>query len=131
MTIKNAVLHGHASIPTGSQLVQRARDLSTFFSEQAAEAERLRRPTDAAIEALKKAQIFELMTPRIYGGAELDLDTFFEVGLALSEGDASLAWVSNFYMCGSSPSFLRPFKTRSLLKREHRSPRQCCRPMVG
>ena len=98
MTIKNAVLHDHASIPTGSQLVQRARDLSTFFSEQAAEAERLRRPTDAAIEALKKAQIFELMTPRIYGGAELDLDTFFEVGLALSEGDASLAWVSNFYI---------------------------------
>jgi len=98
MTTRNAGLHDHASIPTGPQLVQRARDLSTFFSEQAAEAERLRRPTDAAIEALKKAQILELMTPRIYGGAELDLDTFFEVGLALSEGDASLAWVSNFYI---------------------------------
>lgn len=83
---------------TGPELVQRARNLSRLLAEQAHEAEQLRRPTDEVIQALKDAEIFKLMSPRVYGGLELDLDTFFEVGLALSEGDASMAWVANFYI---------------------------------
>lgn len=83
---------------SGAELVERARKLSSLLAEQAYDAEKLRRPTDDVIQALKDAEIFKLMSPRIYGGLELDLDTFFEVGLALSEGDASMAWVANFYI---------------------------------
>lgn len=83
---------------SGPELVRRARELSALLASEAHAAERLRRPTDTVIEALKKAEIFKLMSPRVYGGLELDLDTFFEVGLALSEGDASMAWVTNFYI---------------------------------
>lgn len=79
-------------------LIERARALAPLLAEQAAEAERLRRPTDAVIDALCEAEIFKLMVPRRWGGFELDLDTFLEVGLALAEGDASMAWVSTFYI---------------------------------
>jgi len=50
------------------------------------------------IAALEHAEIFKLMVPRCYGGLELDLDTFLEVGLALGQGDASMSWVATFYI---------------------------------
>jgi alkylation response protein AidB-like acyl-CoA dehydrogenase len=81
-----------------TDLVERARALAPLLAEHAAEAERLRRPADAVIEALREARVFDLMLPRAYGGLELDLDTFLEVGLALGEGDASMAWVACFYV---------------------------------
>ena len=66
------------------------------LAAQAAEAERLRRPTDAAIRALEEADFFRMMVPRCFGGLELDLDAFVEVGLTLAEGDTSLAWITTF-----------------------------------
>ncbi len=83
---------------TGLELIARARALTALLTEHAAEAERLRKPVDAVIHALEEAEIFKLMVPRCYGGLELDLDTFLEVGLALGEGDTSMAWVANFYI---------------------------------
>jgi 3-hydroxy-9,10-secoandrosta-1,3,5(10)-triene-9,17-dione monooxygenase len=80
------------------QLVARARELAPLLAEDAAEAERLRRPTDRVIDALREAGVFRLMVPRCHGGLELDLDAFLEVGLALGEGDASMAWVTTFYI---------------------------------
>lgn len=87
-----------APTTTKEELVGRAKRLSALLAAEAREAEALRRPTDTVIRALEEAEIFKLMAPRVYGGFEFDLDTFFEVGLALSEGDASMAWVANFYI---------------------------------
>ena len=84
--------------PAAADLIARARALAPLLAAHAAEAERLRRPVDAVIEALRESGVFRMMVPRKYGGLELDLDTFLEVGLALSEGDASMAWVANFYV---------------------------------
>src|SRR5215831_4071721 len=83
---------------TGPELIARARGLTALLASHAAEAERLRKPVDSVIHALEEAEIFKLMVPHCYGGLELDLDTFFEVGVALGEGDASMAWVTNFYI---------------------------------
>ena len=83
---------------SGPELAARARGLVPLLRNEAAESEQLRRPTDAAIRALEEAGIFRLMVPRAFGGLELDLDTFVDVGLALGEGDASLGWVSTFYI---------------------------------
>ena len=77
-------------------LIGRARSLVPLLREHARASEQARRPADEVIEALREARIFELMVPRAYGGLELDLDTFLEVGLALAAGDASAAWVSTF-----------------------------------
>ena len=82
--------------PQGRELLERVQALVPALVTEAAEAERLRRPTDAAIHMLEESGLFRLMVPRAYGGLELDLDTFLEVGLALSEADISLAWVACF-----------------------------------
>jgi 3-hydroxy-9,10-secoandrosta-1,3,5(10)-triene-9,17-dione monooxygenase len=87
-----------AEAVTAADLVARAVALAPFLAAEAAEAERLRQPTDAAIRALEDAGLFRLMVPRAFGGLELDLDVFVDVGLALGEGDASLAWVATFYI---------------------------------
>lgn len=83
---------------SSDELVERARSLVPLMTENAAEAERERKPADVVIEALREARVFDLMVPKIHGGLELDLDTFLEVGLALAEGDASMAWVTSFYI---------------------------------
>ena len=91
-------VHAKSAPTTGLELVARARALIPMLAENAAEAEKQRKPVDAVITALEEAEIYKLMVPRCYGGLELDMDTFFEVGTALGEGDASTAWVSNFYI---------------------------------
>ena len=78
--------------------VSRAHALVPLLAEHAAEAERLREPTRAVIDALLDSRILELLVPRCHGGLELDLDTFLEVGVTLGEGDASMAWVACFYI---------------------------------
>ena len=80
------------------ELVARAHALAPVLAAEAAESERLRRPTDSAIEALRDSDVLRLMVPRRHGGHELDLDTYLEVGLALGAGDASLAWIATFYI---------------------------------
>jgi len=80
----------------GQRLLERIQALVPDLAAQAPEAERLRRPTDASIRMLEDSGLFRMMVPRAYGGMELDLDTFLEVGLALGEADMSLAWVASF-----------------------------------
>ena len=91
-------VHAKSAPTTGPELVARARALIPMLAENAVQAEKQRKPVDAVITALEDAEIYKLMVPRCYGGLELDMDTFFEVGTALGEGDASTAWVSNFYI---------------------------------
>jgi len=83
---------------TPRDLIESASQLAPLLAHHAAEAERMRQPHDEVIRRLREAGIFEMMVPRCYGGLEFDLDTFLEVGLALAEGDASMAWVTCFYI---------------------------------
>jgi alkylation response protein AidB-like acyl-CoA dehydrogenase len=66
------------------------------LAAQAAEGEQLRRIPAAAWAAIEETGVFRLMTPKCYGGYELDLDSFLEVGLAIAEADISTAWVTTF-----------------------------------
>jgi alkylation response protein AidB-like acyl-CoA dehydrogenase len=99
--------------PAGRELLRRIQALVPDLAAEAAESERLRRPTDAAIRMLEESGVFRLMVPRCYGGLELDLDTFLEVGLALGEADMSLGWVAcfciehNWMLCQFPESFQR------------------------
>jgi alkylation response protein AidB-like acyl-CoA dehydrogenase len=77
-------------------MVAAAHRLVPVLAAHAREAELARQPADAVIAAAREAGLFEMMVPRCYGGAELDLDTFFESVLVLGEGDASAAWVISF-----------------------------------
>jgi alkylation response protein AidB-like acyl-CoA dehydrogenase len=79
-------------------MVAAATALVPLLAEHARQAELDRRPADAVIDAAKAAGLFEMMVPKVYGGAGLDLDTFFEVAVVLGEGDASAAWIISFYI---------------------------------
>jgi alkylation response protein AidB-like acyl-CoA dehydrogenase len=80
----------------GAVLRERMRDLVPDLAAQAPEAEQLRRPTDASIRALEESGVFRMMVPACYGGLELDLDAFVDVGLELARSDTSIAWVTTF-----------------------------------
>lgn len=86
-----------AAALTHANLVEAASALVPLIRGQARSAELARQPSDEVIAAAARGGLFRMMSPRRYGGAELDLDTFFEVGLVLAEADASHAWVLCFY----------------------------------
>jgi len=83
---------------TREALVAQAREVAGLFEEEAAEAERLRRPSDRAIAAVTASDIFPLLVPHRFGGHQLDLDAYVDVGIELAKGDGALAWVSMFYV---------------------------------
>ena len=92
-------------------LIEAAEKLAPLLRAKAREAEIARRPLDEVIDAVRESGLFALMVPRCYGGHEADLDTFFEVSLALSRADASMGWLVSFYMehsfwfCGFPEAF--------------------------
>ena len=104
-----------------AELVKRAHSLVPLLKKYAASAEQQRKPADEVIEALRESGVFEMMVPQAYGGLELDLDCFLEVGLVLAEGDASMAWVATFYiehnwmLC----QFPEPFQRQLFADRTH------------
>jgi alkylation response protein AidB-like acyl-CoA dehydrogenase len=67
-------------------------------SERAAAAERERKPDDDVIAALRESGVFKSFVPRRFGGYEIDLDLFVDVGIAVSEACASTGWITTFYM---------------------------------
>ena len=79
-------------------LIKQAEDLAPLLRETAREAETNRKPLDHVIEAIRGSGLFALMVPKKYGGFEADLDTFFDVVLTLSRADASMGWVTGFYI---------------------------------
>ena len=42
---------------------------------------------------MQAAGLFSVLQPKRWGGYELDIGTYFEVQMALGEGDMSVAWV--------------------------------------
>ncbi len=79
-------------------LIKQAEKLAPLFRETAREAELNRKPLDHVIEAVRESSLFSLMVPKSYGGHEADLDTFFDVVLTLSRADASMGWITGFYI---------------------------------
>ena len=79
-------------------LIKQAENLAPLLRETAREAETNRKPLDHVIEAIRESGLFSLMVPKKYGGHEADLDTFFDVVLTLSRADASMGWITGFYI---------------------------------
>lgn len=104
-----------------AELVEAAEKLAPLLREKARESELARRPTDEVIDAVRESGLFALMTPRVYGGHEADLDTLFEVALTLSKADPSMGWLltfyieHNFWFCG----YPEPFQTELYADRNH------------
>lgn len=79
-------------------LVERVRGVTPLISEVSFLAEAQRRPMDEVIEALKSTGVFRSFVPARFGGYEIDMQTFVDIGLAVSEADPSMGWITTFYM---------------------------------
>ncbi len=75
-------------------VVSQARSLTPVLPRRAAETDRLARLPEATVADLEAARLFELTTPRIYGGLQTDLRTFMDAMVEIGRGDASVAWVA-------------------------------------
>ena len=77
-------------------ILERVYAAQPAIASEAAASERLRRPTDRAMELIEATGVFRALVPETYGGAGLDITDFAEIGMALGEADISLAWVTTF-----------------------------------
>ena len=81
---------------TPAELTRRTTALAPMIAAHAAEAERLRRPSDAVWSALRRSGFYYQFVPRAFGGMATDLDSFIDASLPLAEACASTAWVATF-----------------------------------
>ena len=65
---------------TGPELAARARALIPMLAENAAQAEKQRKPVDAVITALEEAEIYKLMVPKCTAGLSLIWIPFLRSG---------------------------------------------------
>ncbi len=74
------------------------------LAQRSLEGRRLRRIPDETIVDMQRAGFFRVLQPKRWGGYEMDLNTFYEIQLALAEGDMSTAWI--YGVSGVHPWFM-------------------------
>src|SRR2546421_12729745 len=73
-------------------LVERARLLVPHLRQRVKEMDQLGYLPEASVQELQDAGLFQLTTPRIYGGHQVDVRTFLDVVGEFGCVDASTAW---------------------------------------
>ena len=73
--------------PQPKEIIARARALIPMLASRSREGRRLRRIPDETIADMQRAGLFRVLQPKRWGGYEMDLHTFYDVELALGEGD--------------------------------------------
>jgi 3-hydroxy-9,10-secoandrosta-1,3,5(10)-triene-9,17-dione monooxygenase len=91
-------------IPTPEEIIARARAMIPMLRARAPQGERERNIPKETIAALQAAGLFKVLQPKRWGGYEMDPHTYFEVQMALGEGDMSVAWV--YGVVGVHPWFV-------------------------
>jgi 3-hydroxy-9,10-secoandrosta-1,3,5(10)-triene-9,17-dione monooxygenase len=91
-------VHATASTLAAEGLLDRVRALAPAIAAAALEAERLRKPVDSVMRELEATGVFRAYVPRRFGGYEIDIDTFVDVGLTIGAACASTGWVTTFCM---------------------------------
>jgi 3-hydroxy-9,10-secoandrosta-1,3,5(10)-triene-9,17-dione monooxygenase len=81
------------AIPTPAALIERARAMIPVLAARAAAAEAERCVAAETIADMQAAGFFRVVQPKRWGGYEMDMATYFEIQLALAQGDMSVAWV--------------------------------------
>lgn len=80
---------------TTAELVERARELGPLLKKNAAQGEANRRVAEESIDAMAKAGLFKVCTPKRYGGYQLNVRAMLDVAAAVGESDGGTAWVVN------------------------------------
>ena len=77
---------------TGDELVAHADELRPRLVELQAETEARTYYSEEIHQAFLDARFYDVLVPKRYGGLELDLGTFWRLGMALARGCPSTAW---------------------------------------
>ena len=80
-------------LPTGAELVARARELKPLLAANAAQGETDRRVVEESIQALTDAGLFKISVPKRYGGYQTSLRTMLDVSAEVAEADGGTSWV--------------------------------------
>jgi 3-hydroxy-9,10-secoandrosta-1,3,5(10)-triene-9,17-dione monooxygenase len=78
---------------TPGEIVARAEAIAPHLVPLQAETEERSRYSEEVHDLFRRAGFYRLATPRMFGGLEFDLETFFKVIIALSSGCPSTGWM--------------------------------------
>lgn len=90
-TVEQQQIASHT--PTAEQLVDRARAFIPALRERAVQGDEHRSIPCDTIEDLRTAGLFRVLQPKRYGGYEMSPKVFYDIVMALAEGDMSVGWV--------------------------------------
>jgi 3-hydroxy-9,10-secoandrosta-1,3,5(10)-triene-9,17-dione monooxygenase len=81
-------------VATEPDVVAKAAALRLTLRQRGTETDRLAKLPESTVADLEEARLFELTTPRRYGGLQLDVRTYMDAMVELGRGDASVSWVA-------------------------------------
>src|SRR5258707_4212251 len=95
MTILLEEEYAHATrVVAEPDVVAKAAALRLKLRERATETDLLARLPESTVADLEDARLFEITTPRRYGGLQLDVRTYMDAMVELGRGDASVSWAA-------------------------------------
>ena len=97
--------------PTAAEMIARARSMIPVLRKRAAQGEKERRLAKETIAEMQEAGLFRVLQPKRWSGFELPIGTYFDIEMALAEGDMSVAWV--YGVVGTHPWGLSLFDDRA------------------
>ena len=92
------------SPPSQNELVEAARALRPQLLERQASSDRMGRVSDEMHQAFTEAGFYKIMTPKMFGGLELEPRVFLEVVMEIARGHPASAWC--FTLAGSHAYFM-------------------------
>ena len=90
--IEEGVAVSIAPAASTEELLERARALRPLFAEQVEETERITHISEELHAKVEEAGLYQLLTPKRYGGHEVDLPTYLKIWAEIARGDMSGAW---------------------------------------
>lgn len=78
----------------GDEFVARAAQLVPVLRENCRRGDAARRYPEDMVDLLRENGMFNLFTPREYGGFQVSMTTYLDVAAELSRGDAAAGWLA-------------------------------------
>lgn len=87
---------GLGQAPSASEVVARAEAMTAYLVARQGETEQRTYYGEDVHEKFVEAGFYKILVPRRYGGLELGVETFAQVGMALARGCPSTGWMYVF-----------------------------------
>lgn len=94
----------HTAAPAAAELIARARAMIPALAQRAITQKERRGILPETIAEMRAAGLLRVLQPKRWGGYEMDLGTFYDIEIALAEGDMSAGWA--FGVLGAVTWFL-------------------------